>query len=73
MTLDEAKEGEVLRVTLLHAEESLAQRLRALGLGEGETFTLLRATRGRRVFYVRTARATAALGAESARLIGVEK
>ena len=32
MTLDEAKEGEVLRVTLLHAEGSLAQRLRALGL-----------------------------------------
>ena len=72
MTLAEGNTGDRLKIGKLQAEQSLVQRLRALGLGEGEHVELVRVSRRRTVYFVRTAFSSAALGAETARMIGVE-
>ena len=72
MMLAEGNAGDRLKIVKLETERSLSQRLRALGLGEGEQVELVRVSRGRKVYFVRTAFSSAALGAETARMIGVE-
>ncbi len=59
------------QIVSLGAEQTLADRLRALGMGEGDSVTVLRA--GRRVIYVRTPSTVAALGADLAARIGVRQ
>ena len=71
-TLDMVKKGARFCVVRLDAERSLADRLRALGLGEGARAELVKVSCFKKVYYVRTASATTALGADVARRIGVE-
>ena len=61
-TIRELARGARVQIVSLGTEGTLAERLRALGLGEGAR---------KRVYYVRTGSTVVALGAETAGMIGV--
>lgn len=70
-TIRELARGARVQIVSLGTEGTLAERLRALGLGEGARIVLLQVSARKRVYYVRTGSTVVALGAETAGMIGV--
>lgn len=70
-TIRELARGARVQIVSLGTERTLAERLRALGLGEGASIVLLQVSARKRVYYVRTGSTVVALGAETAGMIGV--
>lgn len=72
MTLADVAKGERATISEVRTEQTLADRLRALGIAQGERVRLVKISARKKVYYVSTDYSLTALGAEVARLIGVE-
>lgn len=72
MTLADVSKGACVTIENVCAEQTLADRLRALGIAQGERVRLVKISVRKKVFYICTDYSLTALGAEAARLIEVK-